>query len=280
MNSVCELIKYRSSVRSYIKKPMDEDGKNKLIEYLKSNVKAPFGNKVRFELVDRTDMKPVDAKSLGTYGFIKGATLFIVGAVKNGSKAMEDFGYCMEKNILDSTGLGLGTCLLGGTFRRSNFARMIKLTENELLPAITPIGYPTKKRSFRDSVIRFSAGSKKRKKWQSLFFRKDMKTPLSLDDAGKYAPILESVRLGPSASNRQPWRIVREQGKFHFFCSSTKGYNKLIKGIRLQNIDMGIAMCHFELSADELGLSGKWVEIKPEFDFRGKEYIVSWAESI
>lgn len=263
-----------------MKRPMDEERKNEIIEYLRSNVKGPFGNTVRFELVDLTDMKPVDARSFGTYGFIKGATSFIVGAVVFGRKAMEDFGYCMEKNILHSTGLGLGTCWLGGTFRRSNFAQKINVKENELVPAITPIGFPSKKRSFRDSVIRFSAGSKKRKKWQLLFFRKDMKTPLSRENADAYAPVLESVRLGPSASNRQPWRIVKKAGKFHFFCNSTKGYDKFFKGIRLQNIDMGIAMCHFELSADELGLPGKWVEIKPKFDFRGKEYIVSWAESI
>jgi len=280
MGNVSELIKYRSSTRSYMKKPIDEEKKNEMTEYLSSNVKGPFGNTVRFELVDLAEMKPRDARTLGTYGFIKGASLFIVGAVKSERKAMEDFGYCMEKNILHATSLGLGTCWLGGTFRRSNFAKMINLMENEVLPAITPIGYPTKKRSLRDSVIRFSAGSKKRKKWQSLFFTKDMKKPLSRENAGKYAPLLESVRLGPSASNRQPWRIVREPGKFHFYCSSTKTYNKLFKGIRLQNIDMGIAMCHFELSADELGLAGKWVEIKPKFDFRGKEYIVSWAESI
>ena len=279
MDNVRELIKYRSSIRSYVKRSMDGEIKKGLIEFLKSNVKGPYGNKVRFELVDLDEMKPEDANSLGTYGFIKGATHFIVGVAKKRRRAMEDFGYCMEKNILHATGLGLGTCWLGGTFRRSNFAKKLNIKENELLPAITPVGYPAKKRSFRDSLIRFSAGSKKRKKWGKLFFRTNFEKPLSQDEAGEYRAVLESVRLGPSASNRQPWRIVREVGKFHFFCSSTRGYHKLIKGIRLQNIDMGIAMAHFELSAIELGLSGKWVEIKPKFDFSGKEYIVSWAES-
>jgi len=260
---------------------MKDDVRKNISKYIHSNNRGPFGNPMRFELLDLTEMEREEVKELGTYGVIKNAKIYIVGAVENGPGAMEDFGYCMEKNILYATKMGMGTCWLGGTFNRSRFARKIGVKGNEVVPAITPIGYPSEKRSFRDSLIRFSARSKKRKKWQALFFHNDMKTPLLRDEAGEYAPALESVRLGPSASNRQPWRIAREDGKtrFHFFCSRTKGYGKLLKGISLQSIDMGIAMCHFELSIDELGLSGKWVEKDPTFDFRGKEYIVSWFES-
>jgi hypothetical protein len=46
----------------------------------------------------------------------------------------------------------------------------------------------------------------------------------------------------------------------------------------LQRLDMGIAMCHFELTTNELGLEGKWVV---EDDLNKSpasltEYIASW----
>ena len=281
MDTMEAAIRARVSCRTYSNTPMQDDLKRKISKYIHSNNKGPFGNVMRFELLDLSEMERDEVKKLGTYGVIKNATSYIVGVIENGPKAMEDFGYCMEKNILFSTRLGLGTCWLGGTFKRSGFAKNIGVVGNEVIPAITPIGYPSKKRSFRDSLIRFSAGSKKRKKWESLFFRKDLITPISRDGAGEYALVLESVRIGPSASNRQPWRIVKEDGKikFHFFCNRTKGYNRLLKGIRLQNIDMGIAMCHFEISAKELGLRGDWKELTPAFDHGGTEYIVSWVGS-
>ena len=49
------------------------------------------------------------------------------------------------------------------------------------------------------------------------------------------------------------------------------------KNIKLQNVDMGIAMCHFELSADELGIKGEWNVITPQIKPEGMEYIVSWT---
>jgi len=281
MATIIEAIKVRVSSRTYSNTPMKDDLKRNMSDYIHSNDKGPFGNKMRFELLDLSEMERSEVRKYGTYGMIKNAKSYIVGVIQKGPKAMEDFGYCMEKNILHATKLGLGTCWLGGTFRRSSFGSKIGINADEVIPAITPIGHPSEKRSFRDSLVRFSAGSKKRKKWQLLFFRNDMVTPLSQDEAAEFTPVLESVRLAPSASNRQPWRIVKEDDRtrFHFFCSRTKGYDKLLKDIRLQNIDMGIAMCHFELAAKELGLQGKWEEMEPEFDHMGTEYIVSWTES-
>jgi len=59
------------------------------------------------------------------------------------------------------------------------------------------------------------------------------------------------VRIAPSASNKQPWRIVKIEGAWHFFLERTKGYGdgiifKLLKLADIQRLDMGIAMCHFE----------------------------------
>ncbi|MCE5265342.1 MAG: hypothetical protein LLG97_17650 [Deltaproteobacteria bacterium] len=83
--------------------------------------------------------------------------------------------------------------------------------------------------------------------------------------------------MAPSASNKQPWRIIRGRGDaFHFYLKRTPGYESLIKDIKLQNVDMGIAMSHFDLSARELGLKGNWKVDDPQIKSDGMEYIVSW----
>ena len=83
------------------------------------------------------------------------------------------------------------------------------------------------------------------------------------ENAGACGQALESVRIGPSASNRQPWRIIREGASCHFFLARTPGYDKMTGEIRLQEVDMGIALCHFELAAEELGIAGSWQQAKP-----------------
>ena len=47
--------------------------------------------------------------------------------------------------------------------------------------------------------------------------------------------------------------------------------------IKLQNVDMGIAMCHFDLSARELGFTGEWNVNDPQIKSDGMEYVVSWT---
>jgi nitroreductase len=277
--SIIETIKSRRSCRTYRDSLVETDKLAEFSAFLQANTAAPFGSPVRFQLLDFNELDADELRPLGTYGVIKRAKLFITGAVGKRPKAMEDYGHCMEKNVLKATALGLGPCWLGGTFRRSGFARMVNLSDGELLPAISPVGYPGKARSLTDRFFRFSAGSNERKEWNELFSEGTPETPLSRDSCGGYKTPLECVRTGPSASNKQPWRIMKDGKAFHFFLSRTPGYDKMIKEIRLQNVDMGNAMCHFELSAQELGLAGQWNIADPRIPAGGREYIVSWMAS-
>ena len=50
-----------------------------------------------------------------------------------------------------------------------------------------------------------------------------------------------------------------------------------VKEHYLQRVDMGIAMCHFELTAHELGLQGSWIVDEPKLmKPEGAEYTVTW----
>jgi nitroreductase len=281
MESMIDVINRRVSVRTYSDQAIEGEKKQKMLDLMNSENKGPFGNKVRFAMVDLTEAERNETRSLGTYGFIRGAKLYVVGAVKDGLGSMEDLGYCFENMILAATGLGLGTCWLGGTFNRANFARRINVSGDEVVPAISPIGYALDKRSARERLLRRIAKSDQRKPWEELFFDGNMNTPLSRDSAGGYAEVLDCVRLGPSASNNQPWRVVKQsaQSAFHFYLKRTWGYDKFNARIDLQRVDMGIAMCHFNLAAKEIGLAGRWVVANPGLETGSAEYIITWVIS-
>jgi nitroreductase len=281
MSSIIETIKQRTSVRTYCNREIEANIKEQIIVFLQSIHQGPFGNKVRFQLVEATVTERSKLMELGTYGAIKGAHLYIAGAVKRNDKAMEDFGYCMEKNILMATGLGLGACWLAGNLNRSAFGKRLNTGNDELIPAVTPLGYPADKHSTRDSIIRWVAGSKNRKSFAEIFFNGDLNTPLDQNTSEKYLIPLESVRLAPSASNKQPWRVIKEKGRnnLHFYLKENPIYNNFLKDIHIQNIDLGIALCHFELVARKLGLDGSWQNSEPKPAVGEWKYIASWIES-
>ena len=281
MESMIDVIRGRVSVRTYSEQAIEPEKRQKMHDLLKSETKGPFGNTVRFAMIDLSEVEKNEVKSLGTYGFISGAKVYIVSAVKGSSGAMEDLGHCFEKVVLGATRLGLGTCWMGGTFNRASFARRIDVSEDEVVPAISPIGYARDRRAVRERLIRSLAGSDRRKSWEQLFFDGDMNTPLARDAAGDYGSALDCVRLAPSASNRQPWRIVKQSAPsvFHFHLRRTPGYDRFTARIDLQRVDMGIAMCHFETAVRDLHLSGRWVVAKPNLETGNAEYVVSWAES-
>ena len=275
---ITDLIRRRRSWRSYGGQPLEPEQRDALARFFNS-LETPFwGNAPRFELVDVGH--PGRGRMPGTYGVIKGAGVFLVGAVKRGRRDMEDFGFLFEKIVLYATELGLGTCWIGLTFARMPLAERIHLEPDETIPAVSPLGYPAPSRSVLDAVTRAGVGATKRKPWPNLFFDRTWGAPLSKQAAGAYEVPLEMVRLGPSATNNQPWRVVRHNGAWHFFLRRAPGYARVTSAADLQRIDMGIAMCHFEMAARALSLGGGWAEadIVPEPPPKRCEYIVSWVE--
>ena len=276
---ITDVIKKRTSWRTYTNEPLERDVREKMTNLMKDNdFGSPFSKqagKARFELLSIPEFDPSERKNLGTYGTIVGAQDFIVGAIENSKYDREHFGYILESLILAATDLGLGTVWLGGTFNRSLFSAKIEKKENEVVPAITPVGY-TAARTSKEITIRSYAKADKRFPWEKLFFEGDFSTPLSTET--EYFTLIENVRLGPSAGNFQPWRIVKEptEDNFHFYLLYTDDKMVNIYNV-FKRLDIGIAVSHFNLSAKELGIKGKWSFEKPDIsttkDFR---YIISW----
>jgi len=297
---VTEVISRRSSIRTYNPAELPDEVLEKLKAY-SQEIRGPFSCPVRFVFLEVSSFAEKTGKKIGTYGFIRGAQHFIAGIVEKGKQDLEELGYVFEQLILYATSLGLGTCWLGGTFRRKSLLETVALTETEMLPAITPVGYKARKekmlnmglsgilfrgkrpenRSVRPEFSTARQRNPKRKSWPELFFHQRLGRPLAKNEAGDFHVPLEMVRLAPSASNRQPWRVIKREDFWHFYLEPSLLTNKIL-GFEIQRIDLGIALCHFELTAKELGLPGNWVVLKtnpPSLGAEKLQYIASWRES-
>lgn len=282
-----DLIKRRHSVRTYTGKNLSSDTTQEIRKILSTHHHGPFGSKVRFEFVTPKDANIDDMKAFGTYGLIRHATHFIIGAVlRENEMSVVDFGFELEDIILELTRMNLGTCWLGGALHRSRLSDFLHLSNDELIPAVTPVGEAADKRAIADRLIRWMAKSENRFSSEKIFFSGSDKNPLILDNEklGPYALALEAVRLGPSASNKQPWRVIYQEhpeGKYHFFLNEDRLYNKAIPGLKIQELDMGIAFCHFERVLASLNVKGKWKILNDEKIKAlapGWRYFASWGE--
>ncbi|MBF0541943.1 MAG: nitroreductase [Nitrospirae bacterium] len=283
--TIIDTIKSRSSCRTFEDRPINQDLLDNMTEFIDALTAPPFNSYSKFKIIHTPDLK--DKHKIGTYGFINGAQYFIIGKIKKSLNDLEDYGYLMEKIILHATALSLGTCWLGGTFTKDSALQIINSAEDETCPAISPLGYKAEKRGILERSLRKIAGSDNRIPFNELSFEESLNTPLTQEKAAQYTIPLEMLRLAPSASNKQPWRIIKEsrmstpidKNIFHFYLCRTQRYEKtlnLINAADLQRIDMGIAMCHFELSAKEQNLNGHWEIIENYNPIDAMQYIVTW----
>ncbi len=272
--SIEESVKKRYSVRNYKEQEVELD-KRKAIESFVNSLDNPFGKKVNFHYLDNREMK--DEEKLGTYGVIKGAMQYIGTTIKLEPMALEALGYELEAVILYLAHLELGTCWLGGTFNRKGFAKAMNIEEDEIFPIITPYGYAATKKHMKEIVMRKMIKADQRKEWNQLFYINDFQTHLTKEKAGELEVPLEMVRLGPSASNKQPWRILIKDNACHFYEYKQPGYSDSFP-YDIQRVDMGIAAAHFDFSVKEKGLKGYFdTECEPELELPDHmEYVFSW----
>jgi len=242
MNSI-ELMRSRRSVRTFDGKPRAED-LDSILSFAEK-VETPYDLPITWKLLD--------AKKDGLSSpVIVGTDTYIAGKMVHAPHAEEAFGYAFEKVVLFAESLGVGTTWIAGTMDRQAFERAVRLEENEVMPCVSPLGYAAKKMSFRETVMRKGIRADSRLDFGTLFFRGSFETPLSPASAGDLADVLEAVRLAPSAVNKQPWRAVLCDNKVHFYLKHNRG-RTTADTWDIQKIDMGIALCHFELAASQCG---------------------------
>ena len=263
--TIIETIRKRRSVRTYTGEPLNEEHSAQIKQFI-NQLQAPFGMKARIELIHvHADEKPI---KLGTYGWIKGACDYLALIYEDAPFAETAAAYMFEQAILFCTGLDLGTCWIGGSFNRSDFKKQVQLRPNEKLRIVSPVGYPGNKKRFLEKfIVQADKKHVSRKPFGELFFDKQFDHPLTETNAGHFFTPLEMVRIAPSANNKQEWRALLDDKALHFY---KKPY------LEFDSIDMGIALCHFELSCKELGIEGKF-EVLQDFPVNdGVKYVISW----
>ena len=272
---VRETIERRRSVRTYDGRPLTEEHRSKLMEYART-LSNPFHIPVTVRLLET---ETSSSQKLGTYGVIKGTKTFLGVTVPKGELSLEAAGYSFEQLVLYATSLGVGTCWLAATFDRKAFTKELDVKPDEWFPVISPVGYASEKRAVSEALMRGGMRSDKRKPWKDLFFRDTFETPLSRQEAGDLAEPLDLLRLAPSATNAQPWRVLLRGGNAHFYAKVSEGMDEVDPEI-IQRVDVGICANHFHLSAQAQGLSGTITRTaEPEQTHAPQDlrYLFSWV---
>ncbi len=185
------------------------------------------------------------------------------------------FGFAFEKLVLYAESLGLGTTWIAGTMNRPAFEKVMQLSADEVMPCVSPLGYPAKKMSLRETLMRKGVRADSRMEFSELFFDRSFDKPLS--ESTPFRDALEMVRWAPSAVNKQPWRVVVDGKQAHFYEKKSKGYVDA-SGWDLQKIDLGIALCHFSRGMAEKGIRAEFVIDDPGLVTpQDTEYIASYV---
>ena len=244
MSQLTEAIPGRKSVRTFDGAPLRPEDREKLEKYMKE-LSNPFGIPVECVLLDAS------REGLGS-PVIAGETLYVAGMVEKKPYADVAFGVSFEKLVLYAWSLGIGTTWIAGTMKRDKFEAAAGLKDGWMMPCISPLGYPAKKRSLKESMMRKGVGADSRFPAEKLFFDGSFDKPLAGEKAAALAAPLELVRWAPSAVNKQPWRLVIGEDRVHFYEKKDKGYVGDATG-DLQKIDVGIALSHFLLGLEDQG---------------------------
>lgn len=268
MHNIDALVRARRSVRTFEEKPVSQQDLEKLQAFM-AQISNPYGLPVAFKLLDGKQQKL-------TCPVVVGTDLYVGAKMKKAPHHNEAFGYSFELLVLYAQSLGIGTVWVGGTMDRAAFENAMELAEDEVMPCMSPLGYPAQKMSLRETMMRKGVKADERMAFGEVFFDGTFDAPLTQERADKLCHALEMVRLAPSAVNKQPWRIVLTDKAAHFYLKRSKGFNG--GDIDMQKIDVGIAMCHFDLAAREAGFTPCFVQADPSIAARdGEEYIASYA---
>ena len=265
--SAKNMIKQRKSVRTFDGKPLS-DADRKSLEAFVSSMDNPFGVPVEFRLLEAKENRlssPV----------IVGEAAYLAAKVRRVEHFEIAYGYSFEKACLFAQSLGIGTVMLAASLSRSTFEKAMDVQDDEVLPTASPVGYPAKKRSVREALMRKGLKADERIPFEKLFFEGSFDFALQQEKAGVFTQALEMVRLAPSAGNKQPWRGIVDGDKVHFYEQKSMKDSPLGD---IQKVDIGIALAHFDLTMTENAVSGDFAFSDPEITVPENVYYIATYE--
>jgi nitroreductase len=270
--NIIEIIKKRQSSRTFNQVALKPADKQYIESFIIKNSKGLENEVVNFRIIEKND---TDKQMKLDYGLIQGQNTYILGTSKSTVESRVNYGYLMEKVVLKATEMNLSTCWVG--YFDKTYFNEVSVEAGFEIPSIVIIGYSEDMHSYLDKFIRLTVYAPRRNRWDKLFSNYKTNAPLAPEYVKEYSDSLEMVRLAPSSVNSQPWRVFFDEtlNEFHFYKKSiSKRYE--LRG--LHDIDMGIAMSHFELTSLQNGLSGSWLKHAKENvnSIDDLQYIMTW----
>jgi len=223
-----QAISKRRSRRQYLKRPISSDD----AAYLQSVINRinSFDSGYRIMLIT-DDKQPFVREPI----FHNANNYLALISSSSDPNSAEKLGYYGEYLVLEATRLGLGTCWVGGTFRKDRVN--IELGENEEICLIAAIGVSPKHLSIREQLIHFVSHRKSKTVEQ-----------LGTIVSGATAPDwftqgMKAVERAPSAVNEQPVTFTLDGDRV------VATYESKLRPKRYSLVNLGIAKLHFELGA-------------------------------
>lgn len=234
----------RKSTRRYAGTPLERETLNKVEAFIQTLTPLLADCAVTFKIVSGAAVK-------GAIG-IKAPHYILVGAEEVSGHLM-NVGFLLQQLDLFFAAEGIGGCWVG-------MAKPMKEVKQMLdLPFVIAyaFGEPT-------GALYQTAEGRSRKAYEAI------------QDGNLYKPLIEAARLAPSATNAQPWYFVTKPDGIDVY----RIKNNPIKGFfldRMNQIDIGIALCHIWVAAQFEGRSCRFFlrHVKEVEAIQGHYYMMS-----
>jgi nitroreductase len=219
--SLYEAIFKRKSVRDYDPQPLDSNRLEEVTKNLQSLKPFIEGIKTEFKIISSDQVSRKLSNKAPHY----------IAAFSEAKGAYKvNIGYMLQQMDLYFSVNGLGSCWLG-----------IPQPAKEVTDA-----------SNLEFIILMSFGNPKEPLYRadaSAFKRKPLTEITNIKGADE---LLEPVRLAPSAVNLQNWYFTGNKQAIHAY-SAKAGFLRNIVGGSYYPVNVGIALCHLQLSAEHFG---------------------------
>ena len=212
--TISEAISLRHSVRSYTARPIEGGVLAKLEDEIAA-CNRESGLSIRLVRNDTTAMTGL----LAHYGRFENATNFFLLCGPDTDDLYERCGYWGERLVLLSETLGLNTCWVAGSYKKSAVKALVR--DGEKLAAIITVGY----------------GAKAGRAHRSKRFEQVTETDGPAPDW--FQKGVEAALSAPTAINQQRFRFILKDGNVSA---------KALKG-PFSLIDLGIVKYHFEIGS-------------------------------
>lgn len=260
-----EAMMTRHSVRSFSNESLQK--KHDLINQIcRESIKGPLGHSIELLQVSPQELKKRGIGQLANFGVISGSANYLFGIIPDTRAGLVNYGYALEKASIALWKEGIGSCWLGGMFKKQKLEALYLMKGQRVIPAVLAIGIPHEEKSLVERIVKIATRPADRKPLTELIFDRDFLQPLIIKQGSKWEAVFACVQRAPSARNAQPWRIVKEYNQYHF-------YLKTKDETEMNRIGMGIAICHFDLARLELGIEGSWHVRRPLEDPEHRYFI-------